>query len=149
MIGLQVTVPFMSMLLEHKVTPRKLLVVLPELYKNLKEYPESLCKVDACGIPALKPYFLNPAVKETSPYGIDVVESLSKYLQQCNKDLMDLYLKTICSTLANSLKRQRGNQYGFGDDPDSNELVTKNLTSKLLDDGDITTTKPVEIFLGI
>ena len=50
--------------------------------------------------------------------------------------------------MAEILKRQRGNQYGFGDDPNSDELVTRNLTDSLLDNTDITTTKPIENFFG-
>ena len=67
LIGLHITRPYMSMLLDHKVSPRKLLVVLPELYKNLQEYPISLCDINSCGVPALQPYFLDPFRKETSP----------------------------------------------------------------------------------
>ena len=61
---------------------------------------------------------------------------------------MNVYLKKMCLTIAESLKRQRGNQYGFGDDPDSWDHVEKNLTEELLDDPDITTTKPIENFFG-
>ena len=35
LVGIHVTVPFMSMLLDHKVTPRQLLTVLPRLYNDL------------------------------------------------------------------------------------------------------------------
>ena len=148
LIGLHVTCPYMSMLLDHKVSPRKLLTILPQLYRDLKEYPESLCQVQACAIPALKPYFLNPTVRRTSPYGVDVTRCLNDYLNDCDKQIMGIYLKTICNSLAIILKRQRGNQYGFGDDINSEELVTKNLTDELLDDEDITTTKPIENLFG-
>ena len=140
----------MSMLLDHKVSPRKLLVVLPQLYKNLQEYPISLCHINSCGVPALQPYFLDPFRKETSPqpYGIDVAQSFADYVKSCDQDLKNLYLKNICTTLAESLKRQRGNQYGFGNDPFSSELVCKNLSPALMDDGDFTTTKSVENVFG-
>ena len=112
LIGVQLTQPFISMLLDHKVTPRKLLVILPELYNNLKDYPESLCNTNSCAIPALEPFFLNPHARETSHYGVDVSKGLSDYLSTCDKEIMDLYLKTVCSTLGDMLKRQRGDQYG-------------------------------------
>ena len=41
---------------------------------------------------------------------------------------MDRYLKKICNELALILKRQRGNQYGFGDDPGSTMDIRKNMT---------------------
>ena len=147
-IGIQLTQPFISMLLDHKVTPRNLIDILPTLYQNLKEYPESLCKISDCGIPALKLYFFNPNVKETSIYGTDVSQGLTDYLKTCDQSLMDLYLKTLCSTLGDTLKRQRGNQYGFGDDPNSEDLVTNNLPCALLDDGNVTTTMSIENFFG-
>ena len=124
----------MSMLLDHKVTPRQLLVIYPHLYSDLKTYPESLCKTTECGIPSMKPYFLNPHVKETSPYGPNVCKSLSTYIDSTNIELMDIYLKKLCHAIGDALKRQRGDQYGFGDEPDSPELVTRNLSDELLDD---------------
>ena len=148
LIGLHITAPYMSMLLEHKTTPRKLLIVLPSLYKNLKEYPETLCQLNKCGIPALQPYFLDPFNKKTSPYGVEVLKALSEYVDSCDKPLMNAHLKNVCLLLADTLQRQRGNQYGFGDNPESEELVTKNLTEELLDDEDISTTKPIENFFG-
>ena len=54
----------------------------------------------------------------------------------------------MCKAVAESLKRQRGNQYGFGDNPESADHIKKNLSSDLLDDSDITTTKPIENFFG-
>ena len=92
--------------------------------------------------------YLNKLVRQTSPYGVDVAKSLSDFVNESDKQLMNIYLKIICSTVAEVLKRQRGNQYGFGDDPNSDELVTRNLTDLLLDDADITTTKPIENFFG-
>ena len=41
---------------------------------------------------------------------------------------MDRYLKKICNELALILKGQRGNQYGFGDDPGSTMDIRKNMT---------------------
>ena len=41
LIGIHLTVPFMSMLLFHRVTPRELLVILPKLHKDLIEYPKA------------------------------------------------------------------------------------------------------------
>ena len=148
LVGIHITVPFMSMILDHKVTPRQLLVILPKLYADLKSYPLTLCTTEKCGIPSMTPYFLNPHKKETSPYGTNVCQSLSVFLKSVNVNTMDVYLKTLCSTIADALKRQRGNQYGFGDDPNSIDLVTKNLTDDLLDDSDVTHTKPIENYFG-
>ena len=75
-IGIHVTQPFTSMLLNHKVTPRDSLVIL-QLYQDLKSYPKSLCTITACGFQALEKYFLNPLNKETSVYGTDVSQGLS------------------------------------------------------------------------
>ena len=59
-----------------------------------------------------------------------------------------LYLKQICGTLAVILKRQRGNQYGFGDDPDSPDHITKNMSESMLDDPDANHSKPIENYFG-
>ena len=62
--------------------------------------------------------------------------------------MLNQYLKQICSQVAVVLKRQRGNQYGFGDDNDSDELLTKNMTEAMLNDPDTTHTKSIENFFG-
>ena len=136
LIGVHVTAPFMSMLLEHKVTPRKLLEVLPKLYEDLLHYPISLAQMDSCGIPSLKDYFLHPLKKETSPYGVKVCQALKEFVENSDKDLMNKYLKSICSTLAVILKRQRGDQYGFGENEDSPSHIKKKMTEEMLDDSD-------------
>ena len=77
LIGLHVTMPFMRMLIDHKVAPRMLLEMQPNLYNDRNTYPESLCYVTKCGVPALKPYSLNPCIREPFLYGIDVCKSLA------------------------------------------------------------------------
>ena len=86
---------------------------------------------------ALKPYFLNPCIQESFLYGIDVYKSLADFVDACDKDLMEIYLKRMC-----------GNQYGFGDNPESANHIKKNLSSDLLDNSDIITTKPIGNFFG-
>ena len=125
LIGLHVTAPFMSMLLDHKVTPLTLLEVLPQLYNDLLSYPQSLAQLNECGVPSMKKYFLYPLQKETSPYGVEVCKYIVKYLEECDMDLMNRYLSKICNQLAIILKRQRGDQYGFGDNPDTRPTSVK------------------------
>ena len=126
LVGLHVTLPFMSMLLEQRVTPRQLLAILPDLYLELKSCPESFCKVDVCAIPALKPFFADPLKQKKTPtYGVGVSQILHSYLGEIDHEMMDLYLRKVCKTVAEILKRQRGNQYGFGDEVDSADFITK------------------------
>ena len=77
LVGLHVTMPFMRMLIDHKVAPRMLLEMQPNLYNDHSTYPEPLCYVTKCGVPALKPYSLNPCIRESFLYGIDVYKSLA------------------------------------------------------------------------
>ena len=148
LIGLHITVPFMSMLLDHQVTPRMLLKILPDLYKDLVSYENTMCQIDECGIAALAPYFLNPTKKETSPYGVNVAENIRDFLNTVDLDVMNMYLKLICTKIAKILKRQRGNQYGFGDDAESNDCVLKNMSEEMLDDNAATHSKPIENLFG-
>ena len=96
----------------------------------------------------MKPFFLNPLVRETSPYGLDVCKSLAIYVSSVDQEILDIYLRKLCDCIGDALKRQRGDQYGFGDNIDSPELVTRNLSEELLDDSDITHTKPIENYYG-
>ena len=148
LIGIHITAPFMSMLLDHRVTPRKLLVILPQLYDDLKAYSLSLVQIDECGITAMREFFLHPLKKESAPYGLEVSIALKVFIESCDKDLMAKYLKQVCNELAIILKRQRGNQYGFGDDPDSSDHIKKNMTESMLDDPDANHSKPIENYFG-
>ena len=56
-------------------------------------------------IPSMKPYFLNPLLKETSPYWVDVCKSFHDFIDQSDKELLDKYLKSVCLVLAVILKR--------------------------------------------
>lgn len=96
----------------------------------------------------MKPYFLNPLLKETSPYGVDVCKSLQDFIDHSDKELLDKYLKSVCLELAVILKRQRGDDYGFGDNPDSPAHVTKQMTDELLDNPSATHTKSIENYFG-
>ena len=68
-----------------------------------------------------------------SPYGSNVCEALSNFLTSIDKNIMDLYLKYV-QLLVILFKRQPGNQYGFGENPDSEFFVTRNMTNDMLDD---------------
>ena len=101
------------MLVDPKTTPRELLNILPDLYHDLMQYPKSMIDFKECAIPSLKKFFLNPLERETSPYGSNVCLKVKEFTGKCDKELMDLYLKQICTKLAEILKRQKGDQYGF------------------------------------
>jgi len=138
----------MSMLLDHKVTPRQLLTILPNLYHDLCNYPLTMRDISRCALPSLHKYFLNPHEKVTSPYGVAVCQKLKEYIEICDQQLMEVYLKQVSQTLGGILKRQRGDQYGFGDDAESDLHIMKNMDEKMLDDSDATNTKSIENYFG-
>ena len=148
LVGIHVTTPFLSMLPEHKLVPRQLLHILPELHEDLSSYPISFTKMDKCGLPAFQELFSNPFEKETTCSGVEICKHLADYADSCDKQVMDRYLKKICNKLAIILKRQHGNQYEFGDDPDSAMDIRKNITESMLDDPDATHSKPIENYFG-
>ena len=147
-IGLHLTAPFMSMIIDHKVTQRQLLVVLPKLYEELNEYPNSLIRFDKPVIEALFKYWLPPFQNDTSPYGVDVLRKVKNVADSLDKDLLDKCLRDICKEAAIVLKRQHGNAYGYGDDQDSPDMIQKNLDDDMLDDPEATNTKKIENYLG-
>ena len=148
LVGLHVTIPFMTMILEYKVTQRELLTILPSLYSELSQYNVSFIRFDRPALTSLAPFWQAPLEKTTSPYGVDVVEALVQYTQTCDDHLMDKSLKDVTAHMATTLKRQRGDAYGFGDNPDSEEHVLKNMPLTMLDDGDATNSKAVENYFG-
>jgi hypothetical protein len=148
LIGLHVTTPFIAMLLDYKATQRELLQILPNLYNDLNNCSASLIKFDGPAIKALAKFWQPPFQKSCSPYGVDVMESLREYTNTCDHELMNNCLWDITKAMAVTLKRQRGNAYGFGDEENSEDHVTKNLPAEMMDDPDATHAKPVENFFG-
>ena len=69
-------------------------------------------------------------------------------MAQCDKQLLDKYLKDLCFQMSVVLKRQRGDAYNFGDNPDSEELVSKQLPTEDLERAP-THTKDIENLFGI
>ena len=148
LFGLHVTYPYMNMLIDMKVDHLQLLEILPSMYNELVEYPTSLAQIDTPGLPSLSFAWLNPFEKESSPYGKDIAVSLSEAIQCCDLYLLDKYLRELCYYEGFVLKRQRGNAYGFGPDPDSSEHVLKQLSSEELQQAP-THTKPIENLYGV
>ena len=148
LVGLHVTVPFMAMLLDYKATQRELLNILPKLYSDLLNYNISFIKFDGPAIKSLEPFWQDPFKKNSSPFGVDVLEALQRYTDTCDKETMDKSLKDITKHMAATLKRQRGDAYGFGDNPNSDDYVTKDTSTDMLDDPDATHAKPVENYFG-
>ena len=149
LIGVHLTAPFMSMLLEHRVTPLRLLQVLPALYNELDSYERDLTDMNICGFPSLEDFFLDPFKKATSCYGVGVCTALKEYIETTDKEMMNRYLKKICKELGLILKRQRGNQYGFGDEIDSSQDIRKNMPTDMLNDLMQTIPKVLRICLEI
>lgn len=79
-IRIHVVVPFMSMLLDHKVKPRQLFTFLPSLCNDLCSYLQSITNLGHCTLPSLEPYFLHPSERHTSPYGVSVCQNLKEYV---------------------------------------------------------------------
>ena len=75
-------------------------------------------------------------------------EGILEAIEQCDKKLLDKYLKDLCHQMSVVLKRQRGDAYNFGDQPDQEELVTKQLSKEDLENAP-THTKDIENLFGI
>ena len=87
LVGIHVTTSFLSLLLEHKVTPENLLDVLPEWHKYLSSYPISFTNMNKCGLLALQEFFSNPFQKKTTFYGVEVCKHLADYVDSCDKQI--------------------------------------------------------------
>ena len=69
-------------------------------------------------------------------------------MEEVDHELINVYLRKVCKTVVETLKRQRGNQYGFGDDVNGSNFIAKNMTEEMLDHPDATHTKPIENLFG-
>ena len=54
----------------------------------------------------------------------------------------------MCSNLGDIIKRQRGDQYRFGINPNSDNFVLKKISNELLSDVSVTKTKSIDNFFG-
>ena len=148
LLGLHLTEPYLFLILEMNVSHNDLLKLLPKLYEDLSTYPKSLAQLTEPGLPSLSEAWLDPLSKDSSPYGVDISNGVQQAIAQCDKQLLDKYLKDLCFQMSVVLKRQRGDAYNFGDNPDSEELVTKQLPTEDLERAP-THTKDIENLFGI
>ena len=147
LLGIHLSEPYIFLLLELKVTHLELLTILPQLYEELMSCPRSLSQLSEPAFPALSRAWINPFSKN-APYPSVVAKAILEAIDRCDKFHLDKYLRDLSKQMAIVLKRQRGNAYGFGDDKDSPELVTRQLSSDVLKQAP-TTTKQIENYLGI
>ena len=148
LLGLHLTEPHLFLILDIGASHNDFLEVLPKLYQDLTSYPKSLAQLSEPGLPSLAHAWLDPLDKDSSPYGVDVAAGILQAMDQVDKTLLDKYLKDLCYQMGVVLKRQRGDAYKFGDNPDSSELVTKQLSKEDLERAP-THTKDIENLFGI
>ena len=147
LIGIHLTEPYLLLLLEKKITHLDLLIILPQLYKELTEYPCSLAQITAPAFPSLADGWIDPLSKE-APYHPEVGKGIVKAIAQCDSNVLNNYCKEMCKAMGKVLKTQRGDAYGFGTLDNSSELVTKQLTEDELKTA-LTHTKDVENLFGV
>ena len=147
LFGIHVTWPYMNLLLELEATHTDLLKILPEMYKQLLAYPVSFAQLSKPGIAALKHSWVDPLLSSSSPYGPKISKGIAEVLSNCDIQLLDKYLKQLCSKQAEILRRQRGSAYGFGVVENPAELVSNQVDAANLDKAP-THTKAVENFFG-
>ena len=147
LLGIHLSEPYIFLLLELKVTHHDLLKILPQLHEELMNCPKSLIQLSEPAFPSLSRAWINPFSKN-APYPPVIAEAILEGIDKCDKVLLGKYLRDLSKQMGIILKRQRGNAYGFGDDKDSPELVTRQLSSDALEQAP-TTTKQIENYLGI
>ena len=98
LVGMHLTAPFLSMIIDHRVTQRELLVILPALYEELISYPISFTNFDEPALPSLSKYWLPPFEKDTSPYGVEVMKRLQSVVRYQDEELMDTVRRTSPKT---------------------------------------------------
>ena len=147
LLGIHLTEPYIFLLLELKVTHLDLLQIFPQLSDELCNYPKSSAHLSERAFPTLRLAWIDPFSKK-SPYDPCIAKAISEAIDKFDQAVLDKYLKKLCRKMAQVLKKQRGNAYNFGNDKDSPELVTKQLSHDDLKRAP-TNTKPVENLFGI
>ena len=104
LLGIHLTEPYLSLLIDPKATHLNLLEVLPKLHSELLDCASTAGQVDYPPFPSLKDSWIDPRSKE-SPYVKEIVVAIS----YCNKDVLEIYLKELCKEMSIILKLQRGN----------------------------------------
>ena len=92
LLDIHLTEPYLFMILDMNMSPNVLLQVL---YQDLYTYPKSLAQLSETGLSSLSDAWLDPLSKDSSPYGVDVSKGILQAKEQCDKNLLDEYLKDI------------------------------------------------------
>ena len=68
--------------------------------------------------------------RPTSSYEMPVCQKLQEYHEGYDQHLMDNYLNQVSRNVGAILKRQCGDEYGLGDDINSDLHIMKNMDKK-------------------
>ena len=107
LIGIHLTEPYLSLLIDHEASHVDLLEIFPKLYKELLDSLNKVAQVEEPAFKSLQHVWINP-LSQNSPYKEAVGEAIARAIKQCDQNILEKYLKDLCKEMAVIFKRQRG-----------------------------------------
>ena len=112
--------PFTNAIVEKNITRTQCLLVLPALYKELLNPPNDVLCLNQPAIPCLTSSWLQ------DPYSPQQTESLEVFIRNSDKSALSELVKQLMTQDAEVLKRQRGPEYGIGEENQDHPQFVKN-----------------------
>ena len=107
LVGVHLTEPYLSLLIDHNATHSDLLEIFPKLYRELLDSPSRAMQLDEPAFLSLQHGWISP-MSSKSPYSKIVGEAISEAIHLCNRTMLENYLKDLFKEMAVIFKRQRG-----------------------------------------
>ena len=107
LLGIHLTEPYLSLLIDQKATHLDLLEGLLKLHSELLESPSTVGQADYSAFPSLKDSWIDSRSKGL-PYGKETGMAIVAAISNCNKNFLENYLKELCKDMAIIWKQQRG-----------------------------------------
>ena len=125
-IGLHLVEPFLSLTTSSKTTYAKLIPAFNTLYEDLiKTEASKLLNIDC---PAFQ--FVSQDRFDESKYDSDICDALKNNINGIEEEIKSV-LEMILPKIAEGFKKQKGNIFGFGDDENSDQALSKMNVQKL------------------
>ena len=107
LIGIHLTEPYLSLLIDHEATHLELLEIFPKLHKELMDCSSGVAQVKEPAFPSLQHTWISPLSRK-SPYKKEVGEAIEKAINHCDRRILEKYMGELCREMAIVFKRQRG-----------------------------------------
>ena len=106
-LGIHLYEPYLNIIIDLCTPQSKLLQIFPQLYSEMLDSPAVFCDIQVPALKSLTAGWRSPTSVD-SPYKIDVVNSLQKFLDRTDRAFMESHVRSLLKIIASGFADQKG-----------------------------------------